>query len=157
MIDITDKPVTSRLATAEGVIFLKKETINNIRERKVKKGDVLETAKIAGIQASKTTFLDIPYCHIIPIESTDVIFDIGQEYIKVKCTVKANYKTGVEIDALNCVSRSLLTIWDMVKYMEKDENGQYPSTFIREIRVLTKEKNNAKNIKKGRTKSKENE
>ncbi len=145
MIDISEKPVVHRSATAEGTILLKKETINAIKEKRVKKGDVLETAKIAGIQASKTAYLDIPYCHIVPIESTEVIFDVGQEYIKVSCTVKASYKTGVEMDALNCVSRALLTLWDMVKYLEKDRNGQYPSTIIKEIKVLKKKKDAKKN------------
>jgi cyclic pyranopterin phosphate synthase len=82
----------------------------------------------------------IPLCHPIPIESVEVTFDLKEDRVTAYCHVKANYKTGVEMESLAGVSTALLTIWDMVKYLEKDENGQYPSTCINDIKVVLKEK-----------------
>jgi len=141
MIDISHKEISLRIAYASGKIKLKKETIELIRKNQIKKGNVIEAAKLAGIMGGKETFHDLPHCHMIPIESIDVEVHLLDEEVEVNCQVKAHYKTGVEMEALNCVSRSLLTIWDMVKYLEKDENGQYPSTEIKDIKVTNKIKN----------------
>lgn len=138
MVDITQKRDVVRIAIAEGFIRLKKETISAIREKRVPKGDVLTTAKISSILAVKKTADLIPMCHPIPITSVDVDFEIFEEGIKVICKVKSIGKTGVEMEALVGVSIALLTIWDMVKIMEKDENGQYPHTAIEWIRVVEK-------------------
>ncbi|MEM3332770.1 MAG: cyclic pyranopterin monophosphate synthase MoaC, partial [Thermoplasmata archaeon] len=78
--------------------------------------------------------------HPIPIEHVDIKFTVDMNRIRVECMVKAHYKTGVEMEALVGVSTALLTIWDMVKYLEKDENGQYPFTEIKNISVVKKEK-----------------
>ncbi|HIP63461.1 MAG TPA: cyclic pyranopterin monophosphate synthase MoaC [Archaeoglobus profundus] len=142
MVDITQKEDVIRIATAEGFIRLKKETINAIKEKRVPKGDVLTTAKISSILAVKKTADLIPMCHPIPITSVDVDFKIFEEGIKVICKVKSIGKTGVEMEALMGVSVALLTIWDMVKSMEKDEAGQYPYTTIEWIRVVEKVKEN---------------
>lgn len=140
MIDIGDKEIVRRTAVASGFIELKPETLEAIKKNKVKKGDVLSTARAAGIMAAKHTPDTIPFCHIIALEHADSKFTIEENGVKCTCEVSARYKTGVEMEALNCVSASLLTIWDMVKYIEKDGNGQYPYTKISNIGVDLKEK-----------------
>ena len=140
MIDITDKETVSREAMATGTITLQKETIKIIKENRVKKGDTIETAKIAGTLAVKNTSSMIPYCHPIPVMSIDFNFDVKESKITVTCRVKAIYRTGVEMEAINGVQASLLTIWDMVKYLEKDETGNYPNTSIGNINVVYKKK-----------------
>lgn len=138
MIDISEKEVVKRIATTKGEIKLKRETILAIKEDKIKKGDVLTVAKISGINAVKNTALLIPMCHFIPIQSIDINFEINDEKIICICQVKAEYKTGVEMESLLGVSIALLTIWDMVKYLEKDDKGQYPTTKISNISVVEK-------------------
>ena len=98
---------------------------------------------VAAIQAVKDTPRSIPHCHIIPIESCSVVW--GWEDNDLRCTVRvsAHWKTGVEMEALCGVSTGLLCAWDMVKSLEKDDQGQYPKTKIREIRVLEKHKDKA--------------
>lgn len=140
MIDISSKDVVERTATASGEIKLKESTVDKINRKETKKGDVIETARIAGMQAAKRTWDTIPYCHQIPISSVNLEFNTQKDSIKVRCSVKAVYKTGVEMEAISCVQASLLTIWDMVKYLEKDENGQYPETEIRYVKVDRKAK-----------------
>jgi cyclic pyranopterin phosphate synthase len=140
VIDISGKKSVPRMATASGKIHLKRESIDAIRGGKVKKGDALETAKVAALQAVKRTHELIPHCHQINIEECDVRFDVEDEAIVVHCRVKAHYKTGVEMETLVGVSVALLTIWDMVKYLEKDENGQYPTKRIMDISVKEKVK-----------------
>jgi cyclic pyranopterin monophosphate synthase len=140
MVDIADKESVPRTAEAVGRITLKKETIETIRAGKVKKGDPLAVAELACIQAVKRTPDLIPMCHQIPISSIDASFTLGADYVQARCRVNAVYKTGVEMEALTGVSVALLNIWDMVKYMEKDEAGQYPATRITDIRVVEKRK-----------------
>jgi cyclic pyranopterin phosphate synthase len=140
MVDISEKEDVYREAEAEGFIRLKRETIEMIKSGRIEKGDVLNVAKVAGILAAKRTWEIIPLCHNIPLSSINVEMIIENEGIKCKAIVKANYKTGVEMEALTAVSVSLLTIWDMVKKYEKDEGGQYPITEIKEIRVNRKVK-----------------
>lgn len=140
MVDVTLKPEVVRIAKAEGFIRLKRETIEAIRENKIPKGDVLSTANIAGILAVKKTPDLIPMCHPIPITSVSIEFDVQDNGIKVTCTVKSVGKTGVEMEALTGVSLALLTIWDMVKALEKDETGNYPHTAVEYIRVVEKVK-----------------
>lgn len=140
MMDIGDKEHSSRIAKARGEIRLKKDTIMSIKEGKIKKGDVITTAQTAAILAVKNTPSLIPLCHPIPINSVDVSFEIGEEVIACECEVKAKYSTGVEMESLVGVSVALLTIWDMVKYLEKDENGLYPTTHIAGIKVVSKQK-----------------
>lgn len=143
MINITDKPIVRRFAKASGSIILKPETVTAIKEGTVKKGDVFTSAKIAGLEGAKEAWNRMPYCHQIPIESVDFDLKIKGNEVRVSCSLVAHWKTGVEMDALSCVSSALLTIWDMVKYMEKDSTGNYPATEIRDIRVDAKEKAHA--------------
>jgi cyclic pyranopterin phosphate synthase len=140
MVDIGEKDVVRRKAIASGKIVLGKRSLDAIRSGTVRKGDVLEAAKITAIQAVKSTPDIIPYCHPIPIESVKVDFELSNDSLSCTVEVIAHYKTGVEMEALTGVSAALLTIWDMVKYLEKDEKGQYPSTRIADIEVVTKEK-----------------
>ncbi|OGD58063.1 molybdenum cofactor biosynthesis protein C [Candidatus Bathyarchaeota archaeon RBG_13_52_12] len=140
MVDITEKKAVPRTAEAIGRITLMKKTIKAIKKGKVKKGDPLAVAEIACIQAVKRTPDLIPMCHNIPIDAVDANFEVGDDYVEARCRVSATYKTGVEMEALTGVSAALLTIWDMVKYLEKDECGQYPSTTISDIKVIEKRK-----------------
>jgi cyclic pyranopterin phosphate synthase len=140
MVDITRKDAVPRTAEAVGRIILKKATIGTIRSGKVKKGDPLAVAEIACILAVKKTPELIPMCHNIPIGSVDADFTLGEDWVEARCKVTAIYKTGVEMEALTGVSVSLLTIWDMVKYLEKNKEGQYPSAKITDIIVREKRK-----------------
>lgn len=140
MIDISDKDIVKRSATAVGEIVLKLSTVKEIEEKRIKKGDVFEVSRAAALLAIKNTHNLLPHTHPIPLEHSEINFSINENRIKVECTVKAHYKTGVEMEALVGVSVALLTIWDMVKYLEKDENGQYPITSIKNIEVVKKEK-----------------
>jgi cyclic pyranopterin phosphate synthase len=140
MVDISGKESQLRTAKAKGEIKLKSETVLAIKKGEIKKGDVLGTAQTAAILAVKNTPNMIPLCHPIPINSVTVDFDVKEDVISCECVVKAKYKTGVEMESLAGVSVALLTIWDMVKYLEKNEEGQYPTTRITNIEVLSKEK-----------------
>lgn len=136
MIDISDKDSIIRIAIASGKIRLRKETIERVKNKDVKKGDVFTIAKIAAINAVKKVPDLIPLCHPIPINNIDIDFDYSDENtIRVVCTVKSISKTGVEMEALMGVNVALLNIWDVVKMYEKDENGQYPKTVINEVKV----------------------
>ena len=140
MIDVSKKDIVHREAEAEGRIYLKIDTIKAIKEGRVKKGNPLAAAEISCILAVKKTPELIPLCHPIPLTSIDVNFDFEESSLRIWCRVTADYKTGVEMEALAGVTVGLLTVWDMVKYLEKDERGQYPSTSISEVRVIEKRK-----------------
>jgi cyclic pyranopterin monophosphate synthase len=140
MVEVGNKAISKRTATATGKIHLKKHTIELIQREEIKKGNVLTTAQIAAIGAVKSTDHLIPLCHSLKVTGIDVDFEIGTEFIEATVTVKCSGKTGVEMEALTGVSTALLTIWDMVKSVEKDENGQYPTTKISEIMVSEKRK-----------------
>lgn len=140
MINVSNKDIVHRVAEAEGRIYLKGDTIKKIKEGKVKKGDPLAAAEISCILAVKKTPELIPLCHPIPLTSIDVEVDIEETSLRIWVQVTADYKTGVEMEALVGVTAGLLTVWDMVKYLEKDEAGLYPFTYISEIRVIEKRK-----------------
>jgi len=140
MVYIGKKPSVERRAVASGRIILKKETLNAIRKGDIKKGDVLPAAQLAGIQAAKHCPDIVPLCHPVPLTSVDVFLDVEDGCVSATCDVRAEYRTGVEMEALCGVAGALLCVWDMVKYLEKDVTGNYPSTAISDIRVLSKEK-----------------
>ena len=140
MIDITGKRVLLREALASGRIILSPETVKKIRKNQIKKGDPLVVAEIAAMKAAKETYLLIPHCHQIPLNTVELSFSLGDDFVEANCLAKAEAMTGVEMEALVGASIALATIWDMVKYLEKDKNGQYPSTRISDIRVLKKVK-----------------
>lgn len=140
MVDVTKKADIPREAVAGGRIYLREETLKAIREGSVVKGNVFATARVAATVAVKETSRLIPMCHPIPIGAITIEFSEGDGYIDTTVSVKSLGKTGVEMEALTGVSVALLTIWDMVKSAEKDNNGQYPLTRIADIRVIRKHK-----------------
>lgn len=140
MVDISGKEIIHREAEAEGVILLREETVEAIKDGRVKKGDPLRAAEVACVMAVKRTPEIIPLCHPVPITSVKTEFEFGADSLTARCKVTADYRTGVEMEALAGVTAALLTIWDMVKYMEKDEKGQYPLTSITDVRVVEKRK-----------------
>jgi cyclic pyranopterin phosphate synthase len=139
-VDISNKPVASRRALAEGTIELKPETVGAIKQGSIEKGNVLNTATVAAVLATKQTSQIIPLCHPIPLTSIQVNYSLQDSTIKATVEVKSEGKTGVEMEAITGVSVALLTIWDMVKSIEKDATGNYPVTKIRDIHVLEKTK-----------------
>jgi cyclic pyranopterin phosphate synthase len=121
MVDVSEKPATERVAVAEGQVVMSKETLKLIRSGNAKKGDVLGTARIAGIMAAKRTHELIPLCH--PLALSKVTVDIEPDPklpgCKVRATVKVTGPTGVEMEALTAVSVACLTIYDMIKAVER--------------------------------------
>ncbi|MCW3992559.1 MAG: cyclic pyranopterin monophosphate synthase MoaC [Candidatus Bathyarchaeota archaeon] len=140
MVDVSGKEVVPRSAEAVGRIKLREETMDAIREGRVEKGGPLAVAEVACVLAAKRTPEIVPLCHPVPITSVDADFTLGDGFIEARCRVAADYRTGVEMEALTGVTAALLTIWDMVKYLEKDEAGQYPTTAITGVRVTEKRK-----------------
>src|SRR5881396_3228848 len=140
MVDIGMKPDVRRRAVATGLIRLKPATIRAIRARHVEKGDPLPTAEVAALQAMKAVWQVLPHTHPIPITAASVTFDVRNDRIVETTAVEATYKTGVEMKALYGVAVALLTVWDMVKSLEKDRGGQYPTARIEDVRVVSKEK-----------------
>ena len=140
MIDITEKPVVHRSAAASGRIHLSAGTIQEIRAGRIRKGDPLQVAEVAALNAAKQTHLLIPHCHQIPLDMVGVDFQVTEDSITATCLVRAQARTGVEMEALIGVSTALNTLLDMVKYLEKDAQGQYPHTRITDIMVVKKEK-----------------
>jgi cyclic pyranopterin phosphate synthase len=140
IVDIGDKPIIDRKATATGLLILSKMTQQMIKDCKIGKGDVREASTIAAILAVKETPRLIPHCHPIPISGCDVEWDLSAAGLRCTVSVMATWKTGVEMEALAGVSAALLCAWDMVKPYEKDSEGQYPETRIADIRVLEKKK-----------------
>lgn len=140
MVDVGAKAEVRREAVAAGRIKLRKETLEAIRSGRALKGNVLATAQVAATLAVKETPRLIPMCHAIPVTAVEVSFDQQEDAIEATVTVRSVGKTGVEMEALTGVSVALLTIWDMVKSAEKDDQGQYPVTRIEHIRVLEKRK-----------------
>ncbi len=140
MVDITEKPVVRREAEATGTIVLSPDTIQRIENGQIKKGDPLQAAEIAAMNAAKQTHILIPHCHQIPLDTVTVNYRITRASIEAGCLVRAQARTGVEMEAIVGVTMALNTLWDMVKYLEKDDNGQYPKTRITDIRVVRKQK-----------------
>jgi cyclic pyranopterin phosphate synthase len=140
MIDITEKPIVRRMAQASGRIHLSSKSIEEIKAGRIKKGDPFQVAEVAAMNAAKQTHLLIPHCHQIPLDLVSVQFKVNDDYVEANCIVSAQARTGVEMEAVIGVSMALNTLWDMVKYIEKDAQGQYPYTRITDIRVLTKKK-----------------
>ena len=121
MVDVSKKVPTIRTAEAEGYITLDENIITKIKENGVKKGDVFSVAKIAGINAAKKTWELIPLCHQLALTGINIGFTIldDENKVRVNSTVKTNYSTGVEMEALVAVSTSILTIYDMCKALSK--------------------------------------
>ena len=131
MVDVSDKPVTDRLARARGAILMQTDTRNAIRANRMKKGDVLATARIAGVMAAKRTHELIPLCH--PLALTDVQLEIDEieNGYEVTASVRTMGKTGVEMEALTACTTALLTLYDMAKAIDR-------SMVIADVRVIEK-------------------
>lgn len=140
MADVTAKPVVPREAAAEGFLRLRPETLAALRAGTGPKGDPFPVAKLAGILAAKKTPDLIPLCHPLPLTAIEVDAALEEEGVRVRATVRAEAKTGVEMEALAAVTAALLTVWDMTKALEKDETGNYPDTRIEGVRVVRKRK-----------------
>ena len=121
MVDVSNKDETHRKAVAEGVIYMKPETLQLIMEGSVDKGDVIATARIAGIMGAKKTSEIIPLCHPIPLTNVEVLLepDIVRHVLKITATAQAKSKTGVEMEALTAVVCTGITIYDMCKAVDK--------------------------------------
>ena len=121
MVDVGSKKATKREAVAKGCIYMTKETLDLITSDKIAKGNVFETARLAGIMASKKTYELIPLCHQLNLSSVSVDFKIDKKKNKVdiKAKAKCTGQTGVEMEALTAVSVSALTIYDMCKAVDK--------------------------------------
>ena len=121
MVDVSDKPVTARVAVAEGFVVMSTETLALVTSGSAKKGDVLGIARLAGIMGAKKTADLIPLCHPLPITKValELTADESLPGIRVEATVKTGGQTGVEMEALTAVSIACLTIYDMVKAVEK--------------------------------------
>jgi cyclic pyranopterin phosphate synthase len=140
MVDVTEKPVVRRQAEAGGKIYLAPGTVRKIAGGEIQKGDPFPVAEVAAMNAAKQTHLLIPHCHQIPLDMVKVGFELVDDGVEARCLVRAQARTGVEMEALIGVSIALNTLWDMVKYLEKDAQGQYPETRMTDIRVIRKEK-----------------
>jgi cyclic pyranopterin phosphate synthase len=119
MVDVTAKEVTAREATAEAVVTMNADTLEALTARKLDKGDALEVARIAGIMAAKKTSDLIPLCHPIVLGAVELSFDVSSTGVRVVATVKTTERTGVEMEALTAASVAALTIYDMVKGIER--------------------------------------
>jgi cyclic pyranopterin phosphate synthase len=140
MVDVGDKPDTSRRAVARGEIRLRPSTIAAVRDDDVGKGDVLATARVGAVQAVKHTWETIPMCHQIPITNVETEFDVDEDRVTLTVAVETTGKTGCEMEALEGVTTGLNVVWDMVKAAEKDDDGEYPDTAVRDVRVIEKTK-----------------
>ena len=131
MVDVSDKAVTSRTAIARARVTMKPATLKLIKSEATKKGDVLATARIAGIQAAKKTSDLIPLCHPLMISKVTVDFKLAAKHIDVEALVKVEGKTGVEMEALTACSVACLTLYDMVKAVDR-------GIIISDLRLLEK-------------------
>lgn len=132
MVDISEKGISKRVATAQSTLFMRAETLSQILDGTLPKGDVISTARIAGIMAAKKCSDLIPMCHPLPVTGVEMTFDvISDREIAVAATVKTTGKTGVEMEALTAASVAALTIYDMAKAIDK-------GIIIRETKLLAK-------------------
>lgn len=133
MVDVSGKPQTRRTALAEGLVRMRPETLQQIIEHGVPKGDVLAVARVAGIQGAKRCSDLIPLCHPLPISKVTVDFSTpAEDVLLVRAEVRVTGNTGVEMEALTAVSIAALTIYDMCKAMDK-------GMVIEQLRLLRKE------------------
>jgi len=144
MVDVSAKDVTLRTATAMGRVVLNPETFALVESGKMKKGDVLAVAQVAGIMAAKKTWELIPMCHPIALTGVDISFRLDREHstIEIQATTRCKGETGVEMEALTAASAAALTIYDMCKAVQRDitieqicllqKSGGKSGTFIRE-------------------------
>ena len=121
MVDVSEKPVTSREAVARGRVFLQKATLALLKDGRAPKGDVLTTAHLAGVMAAKRTATIIPLAHTLPLESVELAFGLNEETssVEIQSRVRTRGRTGVEMEALTAVMAAALTIYDMLKSADR--------------------------------------
>lgn len=120
MVDVGEKPVTTRRARASGRVAMEPDTLRLIRDRRVAKGDVLEVARLAGIMAAKRTASLIPLCHPVPLDTVEVRFDFPTDrVVAIEAEARATARTGVEMEALTAVAAAALTVYDMCKAVDR--------------------------------------
>lgn len=120
MVDVSSKQDTVREATAKGAVLMSNETLKLVTKGAAAKGDVLTTARLAGVMAAKRTHELIPLCHPLPLTGIDVDLKPGRGAIEITATVRTTAKTGVEMEALTAVTVAALTVYDMLKAAQKD-------------------------------------
>ena len=133
MVDVGEKAVIRRTATATGLIKMSTETIQALREKALPKGDALNTAKIAGIMAAKRTPDLIPLCHGLNLTSIDLEFTVKDEGVEILALARASDRTGVEMEAMTAVSVAALTLYDMCKAVDK-------GMVVKDIKLIEKTK-----------------
>ncbi|MCE2504539.1 MAG: cyclic pyranopterin monophosphate synthase MoaC [Chlorobi bacterium] len=133
MVDVSEKEVTTRRATAEALVQLSPNAFAALQDGTLKKGDALAVARVAGISAAKQTSSLIPLCHPLPISAATIDFDVEPQnsVVRIRTTITIAARTGVEMEALTAVSVAALTIYDMCKAIDK-------RTTITQIRLLAK-------------------
>jgi len=134
-----------RRAVAVGELRTKPSTRRAIRAHRVEKGDPLATGELAGLLAMKRTSELIPHCHAVSLTASSVELTLSRRGVRARVESETVDRTGVEMEALVGASVALLTVWDMVKYLEKDRRGLYPSTSLGPLRVVTKVKSRKEN------------
>jgi cyclic pyranopterin monophosphate synthase len=133
MVDVGEKVVVRRTAVAGGHVRMSPDTVALLRDTALPKGDVLSTARIAGVMAAKKTPELVPLCHGLNLTSVDVEFGVGHDHIGITATARASDRTGVEMEALTAVSVAAWTVYDMCKAVDK-------GMVIGEIKLLSKTK-----------------
>jgi cyclic pyranopterin monophosphate synthase len=136
MVDVGEKSIVRRTAVAGGSVRMSPETVALLRDTALPKGDVLSTARIAGVMAAKKTPELIPLCHGLNLTSVDVEFEVGHGHVGITATARVSDRTGVEMEALTAVSVAALTVYDMCKAVDK-------GMVIGEIKLLRKTKESA--------------
>jgi cyclic pyranopterin monophosphate synthase len=134
------KPVVYRRAVVDGTLVLTDKSRRAIRAGRVEKGDPLAAAELAGMMAMRKTPELIPHCHTIPLTGSRVVVRSTRTGVRVEAEAEALWRTGVEMEALVGATVALLTVWDMVKYLEKTRGGTYPETRLGPVRVVAREK-----------------
>ncbi len=119
MVDVGGKPVVARVAVAEATLACAAETIRLLKRQALRKGDVLAVARVAGIQAAKQTAGLIPLCHVLPLDTAEIDFQVMARGVRVTCLVRTHARTGVEMEALTGASVAALTLYDMCKAVDK--------------------------------------
>jgi len=132
MVDVTGKEITTRTATARGSVLMSEATRSLVRDGTAKKGDVLAVARLAGIMAAKKTSDLIPLCHPLPLSKVSLDLDLTESGVDIAATVRTTGQTGVEMEALTAVTVAALTVYDMLKAVQKDMQ-------ITEIRLTYKD------------------
>jgi cyclic pyranopterin monophosphate synthase len=138
--DVGAKPRVHRHAVVSGELAVSAATRRAVRAGRVEKGDPIAAGELAGLLAMKRTPELIPHCHSVAMTSSRVELTVSSRGVRVRAEAEAVDRTGVEMEALVGASIALLTVWDMVKYLEKDDRGLYPRTSLGPIRVVSKKK-----------------